>query len=276
MANPSIMQDRGYVTSEAVELDLPAATLPARMGGALIDVLVLILAGIASSMLLTRTTSGLDPAALQAIGLLMAIIVLVILPTTVETLTRGRSLGKWATGLRVVRDDAGPISMRHALTRALAAPFEIYFTVGVPAVVASATNRKAKRFGDMAAGTYVVRVRTKYQAPTPVQTPTQLEQWAHNADVATLPTSLAVAVRTLLSSAANLSPQQRDQLAAGLASDVMNYVAPPPPAGTTAQQLLWSVQAERRRRDEIRLERDDKLRGRVLGGDPLQPGSPVT
>ena len=39
-------------------------------------------------------------------GLLSVVLVLVVLPTTLETLTRGRSLGKLALGLRTVRDDA--------------------------------------------------------------------------------------------------------------------------------------------------------------------------
>lgn len=268
------MADRGYVTSEAVELDIPAATLPARIGGALIDAFVIFCATVAGLFLWAQISGDFDPAALRALNLILYITTVVVLPTVVETLTKGRSLGKWATGLRVVRDDAGPISMRHALTRALAAPFEMYFTLGVPAVIASATNRKGKRFGDLAAGTYVVRVRQKDTDPTPVQTPPHLQAWAQSADVATLPISLAVAVRTLLAGSSSISPAQRDQLAMSLAHDVLEFVAPPPPAGTPAPEFLWAVQAERRRRDEVRLQRDDALRARVLGTDPLQPKPP--
>jgi uncharacterized RDD family membrane protein YckC len=35
------------------------------------------------------------------------IVVFLVYPTTVETLTRGKSLGKLVLGLRVVRDDGG-------------------------------------------------------------------------------------------------------------------------------------------------------------------------
>ncbi|UJH71461.1 RDD family protein [Ornithinimicrobium sp. INDO-MA30-4] len=168
MPRESIMADRGYVTSEAVELDIPAAPLPARIGGALIDAFVIFCATVAGLFLWAQIGGDFDPAAQSALNLILYITTVVVLPTVLETLTKGRSLGKWATGLRVVRDDAGPISMRHALTRALAAPFEMYFTLGVPAVIASATNRKGKRFGDLAAGTYVVRVRqrTAIQRPS--------------------------------------------------------------------------------------------------------------
>ncbi len=36
-------------------------------------------------------------------------------PTTIETLTRGRSVSTSALGLRTVRDDAGPIAFAKAL-----------------------------------------------------------------------------------------------------------------------------------------------------------------
>ncbi len=42
------------------------------------------------------------------------------LPDRFETLSRGRSLGKLALGLRVVSDDGGPERFRQALMRALA------------------------------------------------------------------------------------------------------------------------------------------------------------
>ena len=72
-------------------------------------------------------------AALQADGALAQVafvgtlvVVFLVYPTTVETLSRGKSLGKWAFGLRAVRDDAGPISFHHAFVRALVGFVEIY------------------------------------------------------------------------------------------------------------------------------------------------------
>ena len=52
-----------------------------------------------------------DAALLQVAVIGTVITVFIIFPTTMETLTRGRSLGKLAMGLRTVRDDAGPISL---------------------------------------------------------------------------------------------------------------------------------------------------------------------
>ena len=38
------------------------------------------------------------------------IVVFLVYPTTLETLTRGKSFGKLALGLRVVRDDGGTVT----------------------------------------------------------------------------------------------------------------------------------------------------------------------
>ena len=48
-------------------------------------------------------------------------VTLVGYPALLVTLTRGRTVGKLALGLRVVRDDGGPVGFRHCLTRTLVA-----------------------------------------------------------------------------------------------------------------------------------------------------------
>ena len=58
------------------------------------------------------------------------VLVLVGLPTLVETLTRGRSLGKIAAGLRVVRDDGGPVRFRHSFVRSLFMLVDFWLTGG--------------------------------------------------------------------------------------------------------------------------------------------------
>ena len=49
-----------------------------------------------------------------------------------ETLTRGKTLGKMAIGLRVVSDDGGAERFRQALVRALTGAIEIWTIVGAP------------------------------------------------------------------------------------------------------------------------------------------------
>ena len=44
----------------------------------------------------------------------LLVVTLIVYPVTFETLLRGRTPGKAAMGLRVVRDDGGPIGFRQA------------------------------------------------------------------------------------------------------------------------------------------------------------------
>jgi hypothetical protein len=196
-------------------------------------------------------------------------LVAVGIPTATETLTRGRSVGKLATGMRTVRDDAGPIGFRHALTRALVGFVEIWMLFGVPALVSGLVSSKGKRLGDYAAGTYVVRERVHMTLPPPPMMPSQLAAWAAGADIARLPDGLAMAVRQFLMRAPLLSAQSRATLGVQLSDEVLAYVAPQPPIESHPELVLAAVIADRRRRDALRLDRDAALRGRLIPVDPI-------
>src|SRR3954465_6871521 len=107
------------VTGEAVALDLPPAGLGSRMVSGLLDVLATIAVFVVMMLGLVVATLQSDNALRQVAALASMIVSLLVFPTALEALTRGRSLGKLAMGLRVVRDDAGPISFHHAFVRAL-------------------------------------------------------------------------------------------------------------------------------------------------------------
>jgi hypothetical protein len=93
--------------------------------------------------------------------------------------------------------------------------------------------------------------------------PPELTAWARTADMATLPTGLALAVRQYLGRQATLDPQHRHAMGVRLAEQVASHVAPPPPAGTPPQAYLAAVIASRRERDLVRLRRDATLRQRL-------------
>ena len=69
---------------------------------------------------------------------------------------------------------------------------------GCPAFFSAMLSAKGKRLGDHAAGTYVVRSRVRLQLAPPALMPPQLAAWARTADMAALPTGLALAVRQYL------------------------------------------------------------------------------
>ncbi len=252
------------VTGEAVALELRPASFATRTLALALDLLVLLAAGIAVSVVLGYALPEVDEAAGRAIGLLAVVGVLVGLPVTVETLTRGRSVGKIAAGLRVVRDDGGPIRLRHALVRGLLAVVEIVLSVGSIALISSLANVRGKRLGDLLAGTFVIRERGGATRPPLPPMPPELVAWAQQADIAAVPDALAVGVRRFLDGAAGLHPGSRAQLGGDLARQVASFVAPPPPSWATPERFLVAVLAERRRRDLDRLVRLQQARGRRL------------
>ncbi len=261
------------VTGEAVALELPAAGIAIRALSGALDLLVAVVALVIGLTVAMMMTGNADDAIIGVAMTVLIALVSVGLPTAMETVTRGRSVGKLATGLRTVRDDAGPIGFRHALTRALVGFVEIWTLFGVPALVSGLVSSKGKRLGDYAAGTYVVRERVHMTLPPPPMMPPQLAAWAAGADIARLPDGLAMAVRQFLMRAPRLSPQSRAVLGAQLRDEVVEYVAPRPPVDSHPELVLAAVIADRRRRDAIRLERDAALRRRLIPADPIDSQS---
>ena len=257
------------VTGEAVALELPAAGIAMHALSGILDVALTLAALSAGLFVVIVVTQDADQAIISVAATLLLILVFVVLPTTLETLTRGRSVGKLATGLRTVRDDAGPIGFRQALTRALVGFVEIWMLLCVPALISGLVSNKGKRLGDHAAGTYVVRERVHLSLPVPPMMPPVLAGWAAGADIARLPDGLAMAVRQFLMRAPLLSPQSRATLGLQLHSEVVAYLAPQPPSGIHPELVLAAVIADRRRRDSLRLERDAALRRRLIPADPI-------
>lgn len=259
------------VTGEGVAVELPIAGVPSRAASGIIDLLVAGVVLVGGAILVGAVFSGTSSAVGRTVSILLVVGVTVGLPAVVETVTRGRTLGKLALGLRVVRDDGGPITARHALTRALVGWPEIYLLLGAGALVAALVSPRAKRLGDMAAGTYVVSQRASLRLLPPPVMPPPLAQWAAGADLAALPPGLAIAVRQFLGRAQGLTPASRHELGQALLRSVLPYVSPPPPAGFHAEHVLAAVIADRRRRDAERLARDDQRLARLLPPDPFDP-----
>ncbi len=251
------------VTGEAVALDLPPATVGSRMGSGLIDVAALLTLAVGVFFLAFVSTANSD-GALQHVALVCSfIVVFLVYPTTLETVTHGKSFGKLALGLRVVRDDGGTVTAQQSFVRALIGIVEIYALYGGPAFFCCLISARGKRIGDHAAGTYVVRDRVRLALPPAVPMPAALAAWAGAADIATPPVGLTLAVRQYLGRLPALDPASRDRLGAMLATRMSEYVAPPPPPGTTSWDFLAAVGAARRDRDLARLHRDETLRARL-------------
>jgi uncharacterized RDD family membrane protein YckC len=248
------------VTGEAVALELRPASFATRALAIFLDMVIQLAVLFGLTALVGLGMAGLDDAALAAAHLSVVVGVLLVLPVTVETASRGRSVGKLAAGLRVVRDDGGPIRFRQALVRGLIGVFELYLLTGTVALICSLASPRGKRLGDMLAGTYVIRDRAGQQTLPPVPMPPALAGWARSADLGRIPDPLAVAARRFLYRATGLHPASRQRIGLELAARVTPFVAPAPPPGVHPEMFLAAVLAERRERDLARLHAEQLAR----------------
>ncbi|MDJ0349884.1 RDD family protein [Cryobacterium sp. PH29-G1] len=263
-------RDDELVTGEAVALDVRPASIILRAAGSIIDTL----AYVALYLLLLlayflSVADSADPALTQAFSIVALVFALLIVPVLVETLAHGRSLGKLAVGARIVRDDGGAISLRHAFIRALTGLLEIIMTLGGLAAITALLNGRSKRLGDLLAGTYSQHERVPRNREIPRPLPEALRPWSQTVDIARLPDRLARRVAQYLRQSSHLTPQTRQRLAESLAAEVTPYVSPLPDA--PAEFFLVAVAAVRREREytALLLERERLARlAPVLTGLP--------
>ena len=244
-----VIQQDEVLTGEAVALDVQPVGLILRVAGAAIDVVVTLLVYLGLIVgLASLATNGILPEnVMQILSIVLAVTLLVIVPTAVETLTRGRSLGKLAIGARIVRVDGGAISFRHAFIRALVGVLEIWTTFGGLATLVGVFTPRSQRLGDLVAGTYAERTRTPVLAPREIPLPYGLESWAAIADVGRLPDRLARRVAQFAAGAESMHPAARQRIAHELAGEVRAFVSPVPPVDP--ETLLRAVVAVRRGRE---------------------------
>lgn len=241
---------------EAVALDVRPAGFILRAAGAVIDFLVyfglwfIILLAVSTSAIVSTMSEGM----FQAVIVVALVFCIVVAPTTVELLSRGRSLGKLAVGARIVRDDGGAIGFRHAFTRALLGVLEIYLSLGGFAALVALLNPKAKRLGDLVAGTYSQHERITRYTPPAFGVPLELAGWAETADVAKMPDQVARRISQFLAHAGGFTPQSRTAAAFTLAQEASPYVSPLPQA--EPELFLAAVTALRREREFAALQRE--------------------
>ncbi|MBT1543706.1 RDD family protein [Curtobacterium aurantiacum] len=236
------------VVGEGVALDVQPAGLVLRLAAALLDglcVLVLfVLAVFGVSRLWPR---GLEPAWGAALNIVLLVVVLVLVPAAVETVTKGRSVGRFATGTRVVRVDGGAIGFRHAFTRSLVGLFELWMTFGSVALLVALFGTRPRRLGDLLAGTIVQHERLPKQRDPEVLLPPELTAWAGVADVSALPQRLENRLGAFFRGAALMRPELRAAAAQNLAAEVSAFAHPVPPV--PPEVFLAGVVVLRRRRD---------------------------
>ncbi|WP_278045590.1 RDD family protein [Micromonospora kangleipakensis] len=258
--------DAGLVSGEAVELDVRAARLGSRVLALLIDLLVQVVLAAALSaglslLLLFLPTAIVDAALTGALQTVLLVLVLVGYPVLMERFVGGRTIGKLAVGLRVVRADGGPVGVGQSLTRALVGVAVEWPGLVLPllswvaSVTVMLTDPRGRRLGDLVAGTMVVHTRgAAVWRPVPLAVPALLG-WAHTLDLTRLDDGLALAARQYLGRVHQLVEPERARLGRELWAEVGAVITPPPPWAAPESVYLAAVLAERHRRAVDRLRR---------------------
>ncbi len=251
------------LTGEAVALDLRPTGFALRAAGTIIDWIVYLggYIGIALVLFTLAGASRTEDAVYSILAIVALVGCLVVAPIAVETLSRGKSLGRLAVGARIVRDDGGAIGFRHAAIRALVGVFEIYMTFGGGAALIGLFSTRTKRLGDMLAGTYSQYERVTRVPAALFGVPSALTGWAEVADVARMPDALSRRVAQFLAQASHLTPERRRHQAAQLAGEVSRFVSPLPQVDP--ELFLAGVAVVRREREYAALQLEHERLERV-------------
>ena len=206
-----------FVTPEAVALDVDIAELGSRVGAFAIDLAVQTGIWIAVAIVIGFSGSlGLMGSSFPGVAMLVsALVIFWGYYPLLEQLWDGRTLGKRALGLRVLRTDGQPRTLGGVLVREFLRPIDMLI-IGPVLIV---TSRRHQRLGDMAGGTLVVR-EGRAATPSPVTLHYPPNPMLPVLDTAGLTQQEYSLIRSFLERRTSLEPGPRAQLAAQLAGIV--------------------------------------------------------
>lgn len=223
-------------TPEQVGLDFEIAGVGTRFIAAVLDGLCMSLLLLAATIVPFFVLSAGDQAAdrmadnmatgrgifdevnrvVEAVILLAAFVVIWGYYIIAEMVTDGRSPGKRAVGLRVVREDGLPIALPHSVIRNVVRVIDFLPGVYGVGLIAIMATERTQRLGDLAAGTLVVKDRAGRKLgamPQPEKAPPA---------AAVLPAALSAAEREVIdrfiARRGELSDEARARLAHALAA----------------------------------------------------------
>jgi len=215
-------------TPEGVDVEITLAGLGSRAIAGLLDLTIEV--GLLLGLFLVFGVTTSDPNGIVvAIFVIGAFLVMFGYFLLFEVLNHGRTPGKAAAGLRVMRTDGGPVTFVPSAVRNLLRIVDgwdlltlILCPIGIVAVIVTNENQ---RLGDLAGGTIVARERfspttSTARMPTAAGPPTG-PPW----DVSAITPDELVTVRLFLERRSTLAPHARLHLADELAGRLRPKVA---------------------------------------------------
>jgi uncharacterized RDD family membrane protein YckC len=250
-------------TADNVGIGYDAAGIGSRFLAFAVDALILgVVVFAAMVVALVVSPDGVVGTVAVALFVLIPILVAVGYFTLAETLTAGRTPGKRALGLRVIRIDGGAPGLREALVRNIVRLLDLALGIGL---VVMFLDRRSRRVGDLAAGTVVVRERRATLPVAPVLPPPMLRTPDAGPlidGVDRLGGAEWTALRTFLARE-GMHPEQRARLAAVMAERLCQRLE----LGPAAPERQWPP--------ELLLERLYLQLQPRMAPYPPAPGMPV-
>ena len=232
-------------TADNVGISFRVAGLATRISAALIDAVILACILVVTTVLILAVADA--AAGSSGSGSLMVfslasyllaaawLLIAVLYFTVAQAVSSGRTPGKAAMGLRVIRVDGATASLGEYLLRSIALVVDVAVGVGP---VLMFFHPQSRRLGDLLAGTVVVRERTPVTlqavtAPAPVYL-RSLDPGPAIDGLSHLGEHELAAVRTFLSRP-GLRPDQRTDLAGRLTGPLLDRMQLPP----SAPERMW-------------------------------------
>ena len=238
------LDDRLKITTpEGVVLDLVVAGIGSRFLAGMLDVVIQVFTLIAVSQTVAVADFG---SGFVTAGLIVVLFLVIFgYPVLFELFNQGRTPGKAAVGLRVVRSDGNPISPSASLIRNLLRLIDgwtaltvVLFPIGF---VAAFTTRHCQRLGDLAAGTVVIRERFATGANPHAAYLTMPPPPGLNWDVAAITPDEMFVIRRYLERRSTLPPHSRMHLGATLGQRIRARIPGVDPAMFDEQLLEWAL-----------------------------------
>lgn len=179
---------------------------------------------------------------LLAINLIIIFLIYVGYFVFFETLWQGQSPGKRYVKIRVIRDDARPVTLQQSTLRALLRPFDDMLFIGAFLIIFS---KQEKRLGDWIAGTMVIQeergnISSNFTLSPEAQSLADELQLANEIEKL-LPEDFAL-IKEYLQRRAGMIPKARVELAEKLAIEIKNIMGLETiPEGVTANIFLEGI-----------------------------------
>jgi uncharacterized RDD family membrane protein YckC len=216
-----VTRPEGTVTPEAVRLRIDVAGLGSRMIAWLLDTLIQL--AVLIPLLIGLAAGGPGGTAEVVIILVLVFVIVWLYYPLFEWLWGGRTPGKRAQRIRVVRTDGQPAGFPAIMVRNLIRIVEILLFPFI-AVISMLVTRRAQRLGDLAAGTMVIRERSM-PAPQALDLGEGDDRRLPGLDTSRLTEREYGLIRSFLSRRETLDPAARAQLARRLVESVQDLVA---------------------------------------------------